>query len=564
MSYKEIFEFHLNEYLKSTNYNKKIGVSYSDFDDFQYQTSIGLVLKKENKEFNPEEIKKFLEKNYQSFYENISVTGPGFISVKFNLLNIKNEPAKPKKVIIDYCGVNVAKQMHIGHIRSMFIGDYIVRLHEKKGDNVTILNHIGDWGNQFGYLLNYILENKLEKDLTNKNLTQYYKEATLLNKESVDFANKSAEIAYKLQNKTDKDLVKLWEKLVNISMIEADKTFKEFNLKMSLDHTQGESFYAPLCKDVLYELLNKQIAQKSEDGSVVCFFEKKSPLVLQKSNGNFLYALYDLAAIKWRAENVNPDKIVYVVDKRQALHFEQVFEIAKKANFIKPEVELLHVGFGTILGADKKPIKTKEGDSLYLDDLLSEGKEKLLKTEYFQKLNENLQEPVMMKNIIGGMKYHDLKFNKTQDYVFDWNHVLNFSGGSAPYIQNAMVRIDSIFEKLGLNMNMENSLDLDKNWNEMEKKIIFQCQKTEEVISFSENDYTSQAICENIIKICQLFHSYYEQEYIIGHKEESKKLELLNYIYSSLDKFTDVLGIESYPCQQKMLKSLDKNKQLKF
>lgn len=169
--------------------------------------------------------------------------------------------------------------------------------------------------------------------------------------------------------------------------------------------------------------------------------------MLQKSNGNFLYALYDLAAIKWRVENLNPDKILYVVDKRQALHFEQVFEVANKAGFTNDNVELSHIGFGTILGKDKKPLKTKSGESLYLDDLLIEGKKRLLENIHFVEMDEKFKEDILNKTIIGGMKYYDLKFNKPNDYIFDWDHVLNFTGGSAPYIQNAIVRIDSIFYK---------------------------------------------------------------------------------------------------------------------
>lgn len=217
--------------------------------------------------------------------------------------------------------------------------------------------------------------------------------------------------------------------------------------------------------------------KKSEDGSVVIFFDNKSPLVIQKSNGNFLYALYDLAALKWRQENINPDKIVYVVDKRQALHFEQVFEVAKKADYVKEHVQLQHVGFGTILGKDKKPLKTKEGDALYLEDLMQEGKDLLVNSDYFQKIEPEIKEEIVHKSIVGGMKFYDLKFNKTQDYIFDWQYVLNFSGGSAPYIQNAMIRIDSIFYKLGFEVEEKDQLQWSNDWNKQEKEIIFQTQK---------------------------------------------------------------------------------------
>lgn len=552
--YKQLFYQDLENYLKQQNLNKKINVSYSDFEDYQYQTSIAL----SNKEINPEDLMNYL--NAQNHYEQVKVTGKGFVSVKFKLHNIEIENKISQKVVVDYCGVNVAKKMHIGHIRSMFIGDYVVRLHEKLGDEVVKFNHIGDWGNQFGYLLHYIQTNKLENKLDNELLTQYYKKANQLNTEDEVFAKDSAMVAYKLQNGLDNDLYKLWQQCVGISMNEAEKTFKELGIKMNLEDTQGESFYAPMCKDILTDLIDKKIAQKSDDGSVVIFFDKKSPLVIQKSNGNYLYALYDLAALKWRQENINPDKIIYVVDKRQSLHFEQVFEVAKKAEYVKENVVLQHVGFGTILGKDKKPLKTKSGDALYLEDLIIEGKDILYNSEYFQKMEPEIKEEIVNKSIIGGMKFYDLKFSKTQDYIFDWQYVLNFTGGSAPYIQNAMTRIDSIFYKLGLNVENIESLKWNNSFSQEEKEIIFQTQKCQEIINNSVEDYPSQTLTENIIKLCQLFHKYYEGETIIGHIEQEKKLNLLNHIFNSLKSNIDVLGIDYYACKQKLLNKPKGNK----
>lgn len=552
--YKQLFYQDLENYLKQQNLNKKINVSYSDFEDYQYQTSIAL----SNKEINPEDLMNYL--NAQNHYEQVKVTGKGFVSVKFKLHNIEIENKISQKVVVDYCGVNVAKKMHIGHIRSMFIGDYVVRLHEKLGDEVVKFNHIGDWGNQFGYLLHYIQTNKLENKLDNELLTQYYKKANQLNTEDEVFAKESAMVAYKLQNSLDNELYKLWQQCVGISMNEAEKTFKELGIKMNLEDTQGESFYAPMCKNILTDLIDKKIAQKSDDGSVVIFFDKKSPLVIQKSNGNYLYALYDLAALKWRQENINPDKIIYVVDKRQSLHFEQVFEVAKKAEYVKENVVLQHVGFGTILGKDKKPLKTKSGDALYLEDLIIEGKDILYNSEYFQKMEPEIKEEIVNKSIIGGMKFYDLKFSKTQDYIFDWQYVLNFTGGSAPYIQNAMTRIDSIFHKLGLNVENSESLEWKNSFNQEEKEIIFQTQKCQEIINNSVEDYPSQTLTENIIKLCQLFHKYYEGETIIGHIEQQKKLNLLNHIFSSLKSNIDVLGIDYYACKQKLLNKPKGNK----
>lgn len=550
--YKDQLEKDIKEFLKIESVEIKTQVVYSDYEDFHYQSPILFALKKKFPDFSNDKLIEYLMKTGN--YEKVEITGNNFLSVKFKLSHQKQETNIPQTVLVDYCGVNVAKQMHIGHIRSMFIGDFITRLHEAIGDKVIIQNHIGDWGNQFGFLLNYIKTNNLEEDLDNKKLTQYYKLAYELNSKDEIFAKDSAKVAYQLQNKLDTNLVNLWQKLVNISMIEAEKTFEEFNLKMDISHTRGESFYAPMCKDIITDLLNKNIATKDVDGSVLVFFDNKSPLILQKSNGNYLYGVYDIAAIKWRVENYNPDKILYVVDKRQALHFEQVFSIAQKANYVSEKNELIHVGFGTILGKDKKPLKTKSGQSLYLDDLLIEGKNILLQDKHFEVMNNSYKEEVLNKTIIGGMKYYDLKFGKQQDYIFDWEHVLNFTGGSAPYIQNAIVRIDSIFYKKWQDNYQEEAINWSFDWNADEKEIIFNCQKTIEIIKDLSSQYMSQQLATQMIKMCQLFHKYYEKEKVLGSSKESEKLQLLSLVKNTLIKACDIMGIEIYPCQQKLEK----------
>lgn len=560
--YKQKFKEDLENYLTKFNYQESAIVSYSDFEDFHYQTPLLFSLKKKHSNFDPQTLLDYLKDT--NHYEKVEITGNGFISLKFKLSAQEQHQKKQQTVLVDYCGINVAKQMHIGHIRSMFIGDFVTRLHQNQGDKVVLQNHIGDWGNQFGFLLNYIKQNKLESNLDNKKLTQYYKESYSKTQEDKEFAESSAKVAYNLQNFKDPALYDLWKKLVSISMSEAQNTFKELNLKMDIKDTQGESFYAPMCKAVLEDLMSKGLAVEGNDNSIICEFENKSPLVLKKSNGNYLYALYDIAAIKWRSETYNPDKIVYVVDKRQSLHFEQVFEVAKKAGY-SGSTELNHLGFGTILGKDKKPLKTKEGESLYLDVLLEQGKDLLLSDEHFVKMNESFKNEILNKTIIGGLKFYDLKFTKHQDYVFDWTHVLNFTGGSAPYIQNAIVRIDSIlYKKFG---EKSSSIQLDLNWNHnwstLESSILFQCQKTDEMLSELDSSYSSQLLTNQMINLCQLFHKYYESEKVLGSVTEDFKLQLLTYIKNKLELTCNILGIETYDCEQKLLLKNNNKKAIK-
>lgn len=549
--YKKIILNDINTYLLSKNIQVKVDLSYSSFGDYHYQSALLFQLKKDNN-FDSQSLIDNLKSTGN--YLDVAITGKGFLSFKLKLTNIPiNLETDKQTVIVDYCGVNVAKKMHIGHIRSMFIGDFIVRSHLSKGDNVISYNHIGDWGNQFGFLLHYIQKENLVNDLDNKKLTEYYKisyELYNVSKENKndDFHKKADQVAFDLQNYKDDEIHSLWKKCVDISLLDLEETLKEFNLKMQISDTKGESFYAQFGNDIINDLINQNLAIVDVDNSVYVPLKNDKKIVLKKSNGNFLYALYDLAAIKWRVENHNPDKIIYVVDKRQSLHFDTVFEIAKQAGYAKPHTNLIHLGFGMILGENNKPIKTKEGESLYLSDLLEQGKSVLSKSSHFDKFKEPLKSEILNKTIIGGLKFYDLKFTKHQDYLFDWNHVLNFTGGSAPYIQNAYVRIDSIlFKKYGFKEPCLNECDY-SSFSSIENDLFFNSMKTYELINEMTKEYQSQSLTSHLVALCSLFHKYYESEKILGHLEEGKKLFLIDSVKSAIVKGTEILGIETYPC----------------
>lgn len=554
--YKKIILNDINTYLLSKNIQVKVDLSYSSFEDYHYQSSLLFQLKKD-KSFDTQSLIDHLKSTGN--YLDVVITGKGFLSFKLKLTNIPiNLEIDKQTVIVDYCGVNVAKKMHIGHIRSMFIGDFVVRSHLSKGDNVISYNHIGDWGNQFGFLLHYIQKENLINDLDNKKLTEYYKisyELYNVSKENKDddFHKKADQVAFDLQNYKDDEIHSLWKKCVDISLLDLEDTLKEFNLKMQISDTKGESFYAQFGNDIINDLLNQNLAIVDVDNSVYVPLKNDKKIVLKKSNGNFLYALYDLAAIKWRVENHNPDKIIYVVDKRQSLHFDTVFEIAKQAGYAKVHTNLIHLGFGMILGANNKPIKTKEGESLYLSDLLDQGKAVLAQLNHFDKFSESLKSEILNKTIIGGLKFYDLKFTKHQDYLFDWSHVLNFTGGSAPYIQNAYVRIDSIlFKKYGFKEPSLNSYDY-SSFSSMEMELFFNSMKTYELINEMTKEYQSQILTNHLVALCSLFHKYYESEKILGHLEENKKLFLIDSVKSAIVKGTEILGIDIYPCILKMI-----------
>jgi arginyl-tRNA synthetase len=550
------FEKDLKEFLDSKALQVTVPVSYSNFEGYHYQSSVLLGLKKKGVHLNEEELKAFL--SGKGCYEEIAITGPGFISVKIAPMKYEAEPRMHQKVIVDYCGANVAKKMHIGHIRSMFIGDFIARAHESVGDSVTRVNHIGDWGNQFGGLLLFLEKHPgyLENS---ERITQAYKLAQKQAKEDPVFAEEGAKVAMALLERQEPKWVALWKELSEKSMRDNVRFFQYFGLTLGDEHTKGESFYKSMVPPAVNQLIALGLAQEQSDQSVVSFFKNKSPLVLRKSNGNWLYAAYDLAALKYRQEHHQPDKMVYVVDKRQALHFEQVFELAKAAKFVKETTSLVHVAFGAIVGADGKPLKTKEGDALYLEDLVDEGMKRVQEIPQVQKLESPRKEEVANATLVGGMKFYDLKFNRTKDYHFDWKNVLSFDGQSAPYIQNVVVRMDALLFKAGQDFNSIEPL----NFKEIEPSgtdYWFEAHRLKEVMEQTTSHYESQALIEQMMRLCQAFHGYYEKERVLGENNQGQRLALLSEGVKTLMEAAELIGVQTYQCDLRQANSFHKNK----
>ncbi len=569
--YKNEFQKLIEDCAQKYALKGKTVPSYSTYEDFDYQTSILFSIGKHpEKERITQEVMEYIKASGN--YEKFELTGNGYVSVKvktkaftdgtkFNN-TLFEAPTKPKKIVIDYCGANVAKKMHIGHIRSMFIGDFITRLQKAKQNEVYIFNHIGDWGNQFGFLLQYIIDNKIEVT-SNQQLTDIYKAASALNEQDEAFRKTAEARAYMLQQ-GDNETVAVWQKCREISLVEMDKTFKDFHLLMTSDSAYGESFYAPMCPAVEKLLIEAGVATVCEDGSVIVPDEnpKKSPLVIKKSTGSYLYAMYDLAAIHYRVTNINPDEIIYVVDKRQELHFKQVFAAANKMGWAD-KCKLQHIGFGTILGADKKPLKTRSGESLYLDDLIEQGLDEMKTHPAIDKLPDGeYKQEVLNTTLYGSLKFYDLHFATHTDYLFSWESVLNTKGNSAPYIQNAIARIDSIFFNLGDPQNDVFKLDLnsfvnagntsdDKDVKAM-LNLLMKAQQSHEIFKTVEaND--SQFLTEAVVNLCKNFHQFYEQVNIsklIGDKQEFA-IAVLVYITSLIKKASNVLGIGLYVCEKR-------------
>ncbi|HVM59384.1 MAG TPA: arginine--tRNA ligase [Verrucomicrobiae bacterium] len=355
---------------------------------------------------------------------------------------------KPKTVVIDFSSPNVAKPMHVGHIRSTIIGDCLARVMRFLGHQVITDNHLGDWGTQFGMLIlgwkRFRNDDALKTDPIGE-LERLYKYVNG-HEELRDEAK--AELV-KLQQ-GDAENVAIWKNIIDVSMQEFGKTFDR--LGVQFDHVFGESFYNPLLKDVVDDLKRLGIAWQSE-GAICVFFEDNpelktaAPLIIQKADGAFLYGTTDMATLKYRIDQWHPDEIIYVTDARQQLHFKQVFATARK--WWKQTPDLRHVYFGSILGEDGKPLKTREGAPVKLSALLDEAEERALAvvTEKNPELPEQVRRQVARVVGIGAVKYADLSQNRATDYVFSWAKMLAMTGNTAPYMQYAYVRVQSIFRK---------------------------------------------------------------------------------------------------------------------
>lgn len=553
--FQKVFALINNKY--NTNLNPTI--KYSDFDTFDYQSSVFFNISKhpQKSDIIDTVIHALLETEH---YKKVEITGKGFLSLSIDVDKCLEEDGYTNEqlVIVDYCGVNVAKKMHIGHIRSMFLGDYISNHYEHLGHKVIRMNHIGDWGNQFGYLLNYIETNKLNIE-TNAQLTDIYKKAYSFYCENTIFAEKSNLIAQKLQN-YEEPYLSLWKKCCDISIKEMNKITEEFGLKINSKDILGESFYAPYLPEIEKILLDSKILSTGSDGSIVYKTDKGYPLMLKKSNGSYLYAMYDIAALYYRISKFDPDQIIYVVDKRQSDHFKAIFELVKKLNW--SDCKLEHFAFGFIIGEDGKPLKTKSGENLYLDELIEAGKQQLITNDFYKNLPEGYKEEVIKKTLYGSLKWFDLRSNPSSDYQFNWNNILSNNSGTASYIFHAYARIDSLLYQqdnhglsLGCDIKFEQlpveAIDLYKKSQILNETLFLLCET-----------HSCNNIEEKLLDVVKSFHFLYEKININNSNQKTELIGLLNFVKLTIEDTCHILGLEPYKSQ--IVWSNSKEKKLKI
>jgi arginyl-tRNA synthetase len=406
------------------------------------------------------------------------IAGPGFINLRLNAefvagelleinkdvvgLGIEKTP-EPKTIVVDFSSPNIAKQMHVGHLRSTIIGDCICRMLETLGHKVIRQNHIGDWGTQFGMLCAHFDKIVLEaapkgeiinQDETLADIEGFYREAQHLYQTDEEFVKKARTAIVGLH--TGHNIwIAYWKGIVKTTSKHFREIYNRLNVTLREEHTRGESFYKDLLQNIVDELKKKNLAVES-DGAVCVFpegFKNKEgeplPFIIQKSDGAYLYATTDLAALRYRVDKLKANAIVYVTDSRQKLHFEMLFAVAKMAGWTRDDIELSHVMFGSVLGEDGAPLKTRSGENVKLKELLDEAVERamLVVEEKNPDLPADQKDEIAKAVGIGAVKYADYSNNRTSDYVFSFDKMLAMDGNTAPYMQYAYARISSIMKK---------------------------------------------------------------------------------------------------------------------
>ena len=533
------------------------------FGDYQANGAMGAA---KHLKTNPRELaQKILDHvDLTEIAEKTEIAGPGFINITLKndylascLKNCLDKPnIEAKNIVIDYSGPNLAKEMHVGHLRSTIIGDALARVLEYQGQNVIRQNHMGDWGTQFGMLIAE-LELQLSKgeqaELALSDLEIFYQQSKKHFDEDPEFADTARAYVVKLQS-GDASCLKLWKQFIDVSVAHNTEIYQQLNVGLTAEHIKPESAYNQDLEWIVKDLESKKLAIES-DGAKVVFLDEladkngdPSPMIVQKSGGGFLYATTDLAALKYRVETLNVDRVLYFIDARQSLHMKQVFTTSKKAKYVPDTVSLEHHAFGTMMGSDGKPFKTRTGGTVKLADLLVEAvdrAEKLVR-EKNTDLSEQEIKDIAQKVGIGAVKYADLSKTRTNDYIFDWDSMLSFEGNTAPYLQYAYTRIYSIFRKAGIALDQ---FSADINIIEpQEKQLALKLLQFSEVINQVATDCYPHSLCNYLYELSSLFMSFYEHCPIlksgIAPETVQSRLQLCAHSASILQKGLDLLGIE--------------------
>lgn len=539
-----------------------VPASDAKFGDLQCSAVLGLAksLKRNPRELAQEIVEKL---DVAEWCERPEIAGAGFInfrlkpawiakqiaaSARDERVGVESDP-DPKSIVVDFSAPNVAKSMHVGHIRSTILGDAIQRVLRFVGHRVITDNHIGDWGTDFGKRIVGWKKHRDDKALARDPVAEIERLYKLVNEQCENDPSVLDEARRELAKLQQGDAgnVAIWEQMKKLSQGQFEAVYER--LGVTFDHTLGESFYNARLRKVVDELKQKRIAEDSE-GAVCVFFRdhkelKEKPFLIQKSDGAFLYATTDLATIQYRVEQWGPDEIIYITDARQQLHFKQLFATARRWGI---SCDLTHVYFGSILGENGKPLKARSGENIKLTDLLDEAESRalLIVNEKNEDLPESTRKEIARVVGLGAVKYADLSQNRITDYIFSWDKMLAMQGNTAPYLQYAYVRIRSIFRKgaVGAHGSAPGSVALNHPAElDLAKHLLNFDWALQQVL----DDYKSNYLCGYLYDLSGKFSAFYENCPVLQSEEPTRSTRLLlcQHTAAVLKKGLNLLGIDT-------------------
>jgi len=505
----------------------------------------------------------------QGIASKTEIAGPGFINIfldpaflaqhvdaalKSDRLGVAQPPAQT--IVVDYSAPNVAKEMHVGHLRSTIIGDASVRTLEFLGHNVIRANHVGDWGTQFGMLIAWLEKQQQDNagEMALADLEGFYRDAKKHYDEDEAFAERARSYVVKLQG-GDEYFRQMWRQLVDITMSQNQLTYDRLNVTLTRKDVMGESLYNPMLAGIVADLKAKGLAVESEGATVVFLDEYKNKegepmgVIIQKKDGGYLYTTTDIACAKYRYETLHADRVLYYIDSRQHQHLMQAWTIVRKTGYVPDSVPLEHHMFGMMLGKDGKPFKTRAGGTVKLADLLDEALERARRLVAEKNPDMPADELEKLANAvgIGAVKYADLSKNRTTDYVFDWDNMLAFEGNTAPYMQYAYTRVLSVFRKADIDESVLAQAQVTIS-EDREAQLAARLLQFEETLAVVARDGTPHVMCAYLYDLAGLFSGFYEHCPILSAESEAvrnSRLKLAQLTAKTLKLGLDTLGIET-------------------
>lgn len=515
-----------------------------------------------------------------AYFESVDVVKPGFINLKLSpecVASYLNEMAgeeklgvedekDPKTVMIDYGGPNVAKPLHVGHLRSAIIGESVKRIIRFKGNQVIGDIHLGDWGYQMGLIITELKKRQpdlpyfdesfdgeypKEAPFTISELEEIYPTASAFAKENEEYREEALHATYLLQNGY-RGYRAIWNHIMNVSVADLKKNYERLNVEFDL--WKGEADAQQYIPDMVQMLKEKGFA-RYDDGALVVDVQEETdnkevpPCMILKSDGAALYDTTDLATLVEREKDYQPDEVIYVVDKRQELHFTQVFRCAKKTGIVRPETELKFLGFGTMNGKDGKPFKTREGGVMRLENLIREIDEEMYKKIMDNRTVEEEEAKQTAQTVgLAAIKYGDLSNQASKDYIFDVDRFTSFEGNTGPYILYTIVRIKSILNKYQENGGSLEGLEIRPAENSYEKALMLQVLKFNDVFDAVYAETAPHKLCAYIYELANEFNKFYHETKILSEEDDQKRagyIALLVLAKRVLETCIDLLGFEA-------------------